>query len=85
MTTTEQKYDLPFWDTAEVEEPCLVPCWPVYSNGDGYDCPVLLRGVLLEHRWFQATEFELPPFDPGMFTYECPLHNGVHELKRCGQ
>lgn len=82
--TTKQKHDLPFWDTAEIEEPCYVPCWPSYPNGDGYDCPVLLRGVLLEPRRFQATEDDLPPFDPGNFMYECPLHHGDHRLIRCG-
>ena len=80
MTTKSESTILLFWDEAEVEERCVVPCWPVDANGDGFDCDSLLYGVMLEPRWFQALDVELPPFDPGNVTYSCPIHSGDHQL-----
>lgn len=87
MTTNTLKISTPaigFYDVAEIEEPCFVPCWPTYANGDGYDCDSLLYGVMLDADRFQAINADLPAFDPKHYMFECPIHSGDYRLIFCG-
>jgi len=71
--------DLPFWDSAQPGEQCIVPCWPTLEGGEheieAIDCEhsAALVGVFGGDGLFRCEEVEA--FNPGRFIWVCDKHD----------